>query len=64
MTHDDFGLNFSKNRVRVCTIDKPLSTSVPLPSPLADWLVRIVRRLEHQAQTMDDKPIDTDSENA
>ncbi len=64
MTQDAFGLDFLENRVRVCTIDEPRSTSVDLPVPLADWLVRIVRRLERQTQTTDDKPVNTDSENA
>ena len=64
MTQGDLGLDFSKNRTRVCTIDEPLSTSVDLPAPLADWLVRIVKRLERQGQTTEDKPVNTNSENA
>jgi len=59
-----FDLDFSKNQTRVCTIDEPLSTSVDLPAPLANWLIQIVRRLERQVQPAEDKLVDTNSENA
>jgi hypothetical protein len=64
MAQHNFDLDFSKNETRVRTIDEPLSTSVDLPAPLANWLVRIARRLERQVQPAEAKPVNTNSENA
>ena len=64
MAQRNLDLDFSKNQTRVCTIDEPLSNSVDLPAPLANWLIQIVRRLERQVQPAEDKLVDTNSENA
>jgi len=48
-------LDFSKTSERANTIAGPVEKPARIPSPLADWLVRIAARLKHNTGAASEK---------
>ena len=59
MTQHIFDLNFQKNQAQVCTIDKPLSKSMPMPH----WFVPVRKQRKRRIPAEQQHFLETDHEN-